>query len=985
MKNHFNQHHHPVHKARFVAVKQTLRVITFTVALVFLFSCASAAGSIASSGLGKATDPIPFMENARTGVLPSGLRYYLLENTQPEGRAYLTLAVDAGSVLETEEERGLAHFVEHMAFIRTARFGRLELLNYLRSLGMRFGPEVNASTSFNETVYGIEVPVETGPDGRKMVPGTALAVIDDWSRNIIFDSEDVDGERLVVLEEYRYRALNANGRIQMEMLPLLFRGSIYADRLAIGLPAVIENTPAERIEAFYKKWYRPENMAIIIVGDFDAAYLEATLTEHFPSDKTAYPALSGGAGTPASFPATQLPTFTRPRLTLSAPKKGSFESLVLTDSELTFSAIELYWKRKAEPVRGNLAYFRTYMIDNLVDIMLSLRFDEAGTKPETPYIAANVGRASPDNSTQFYYLSAIAKTGLTRESLRELFLVRETLSRYGFTEGEAETAKASLLSNLEQMAAEKNRQHSNNFVNAFTEHFLSSEPVPDLEWQLEAARRLLPGITLKEINKTVKGYFADDDITVIIGAPETEAASLPGKAEIKAMSDEMRITKIAAPVSTSRGDALLSFVPAPGSIVSETIDSETGAICIMLSNGAELILKETRNRNSEVSLYAQARGGHLNAPPESVVSARLAADMLSASGLGPHTRAELTRLLMDKQASLSFWTQDYLRGFTGAAAVKDLQTLFELLYLSFTQPRMDVDAVQSLLDQYRSGLAFQENDPNAVMEREIFRTIYGNPLLHPLEAADLDKVDLNDVVVFVSACLNPADYVFVIAGNLDLPLLRSLAETYLASIPQGDAFNQWADIDPMRPSDTTREIRKGMEERSTVYMGWFSPQTYSEEKNAAVSVLTEYLDIQLIDELREKLNGVYAVAPRVLISPIPRGELTGEAIFFCDPGRVPELTAAVKEEFLKVARGEIKTDVLVKAIEATIQGHEGSIQQNSYIANSYADSVVIFRAPLSRLDNRPALYRAVSLADLQRTAAELVGGSFVQFFLYPET
>ena len=971
MKNHFIQHYQVVRKARFAAVKQALWVITIAAALLFLFSCASAGRSIASSGLGKATDPIPFMENARTGVLPSGLRYYLLENTQPEGRAYLTLAVDAGSVLETEDERGLAHFVEHIAFLRTARFGKLELLDYLRSLGMRFGPEVNASTSFNETVYGIEVPVEVGSDGRRKVPDMALAVIDDWSRSIIFDSEDVDSERLVVLEEYRYRARNANGRIQQEMLPLLFRGSIYADRLPIGLPAVIENAPAERLEAFYKKWYRPENMAIIIVGDFDTAHLEATLTEHFPAEKAAYPQQ------------TTLTTFTRPRPTLSAPKKGSFESLVLTDSELTYSAIELYWKRKAEPVRQDLAYFRSYIISNLVDIMLSLRFDEASTKPETPYIAANVGRASPDNSTRFFYLSAIAKTGLTRESLRELFLVRETLSRYGFTEGEAETARAFLLSNLEQTVAEN--QHSNNFVNAFTEHFLSGEPAPDMEWQFDAARRLLPGITLKEINKAVKGYFTDDDITVIIGAPDAEASSLPGKSEIKAMSDEMRKMKISAPVSASRGDSLLSFVPAPGSIVSETIDSETGAIRILLSNGAELILKETRNRNSEVSLYAQARGGHLSASPESAVSARLAADMLGASGLGPHTRAELTRLLMDKQASLSFWTQDYLRGFTGAASVKDLQTLFELLYMSFTQPRMDVDAVQALLDQYRSNLVFQENNPDAVLEREIYRTISGNPLLHPMEIADLDKVDLNDVVAFVTACLNPADYVFVIAGNIDLPLLRSLAETYLASIPRGDAFNQWANIDPMRPQDTTREIRKGMEERSTVYMGWFSPQPYSEEKSAAVSVLTEYLDIQLIDEIREKLNGVYAVAPRILISPIPRGELTGEAIFFCDPGRVPELTAAVKEEFLKVARGEIKADVLAKAIEVVIQSHEGSIQQNSFIANNYADSVVIFGAPLSRLDNRPALYRAISTADLQKTAVELTGGSFVQFSLYPES
>jgi len=956
--------------------KRQFRNVTIIMAvlagLFLLFSCASASRSIASSGLGRATDPIPFMENARTGVLPSGLRYYLLENTQPEGRAYLTLAVDAGSVLENENERGLAHFVEHMAFLRTERFGKLELLNYLRSLGMRFGPEVNAYTSFNETVYGIEVPVETGPDGRKRVPDTALAVIDDWSRAIIFDGEDVDGERLVVLEEYRYR-LGAQERINRQVYPLLFRGSIYADRLPIGLPEVIESAPPERLEGFYRKWYRPENMALIIVGDFDTAYLESTLTDHFPADKAAYPALAGASS-----------RFTRPRFTMSGPKKGNFESLVLTDSELTYSRMDLYWKMKSQPKAANLATYRESVIDYLIDIMLSLRFDEATTKPETPYIAAGGWHSSYDNSTRFYTLAAIAKTGFTKETLREVFLIRETLSRYGFTDDEVETAKAYHISNLEQAVDEKDRHHSNNFVSFFTEHFLSGEPVPGDEWELDAAQRLLPGITLKEINAAVKAYFADDDLTVIISAPDAEAASLPGNAEIKALSDEMKRATVAAPVTASRADALLSVVPTPGSIVSETTDSETGAIRMMLSNGAELILKDTRNRNSEVSLYAQARGGTMSVSPEDDVSASLAADMLSVSGLGALTQPELTRFLMDKQASLSFWTQNYLRGFSGSAAVKDLQTLFEMIYLSFTQPRMDAEAIEALLDQYASMLMFQENDPNSVFNREIYRTTYGNPRFYPLELNDLAKVDPDAAMDFVRACLNPADYVFVIVGNIDLPLIRSLAQTYLASIPRGASFNQWADIDPQRPQDTTKEVRKGMEERSTVYLTWFSPQTYTEEKSAAMSVLTEYMDIQLIDEIREKLNGVYGVSAGVSITPMPRGELVGEAYFVCDPVRVPELTAAVKEEFLKVSRGEISADVLTKAIEALIQSQEESIQRNNYIANSYANSAVIFRGPLSRLDNRPAMYRAVTNADLQRAAADLVGGSFVQLVLYPE-
>ena len=494
------------------------------IAILAVFSCAGGAKSISSGGLGKAgfakaTDPVPFMENARTGILPSGLRYYLLENAMPEGRAFLTLAVNAGSVLETEEERGLAHFVEHMAFNGTVRFPGLELVNYLRSLGMRFGPEVNAYTSFDATVYGIEVPVETGPDGRKIIPDKALAVIDDWSWGITFESESVDNERLVILEEYRTR-LGARERINRQMFPLLFRGSPYAERLPIGLPEVIENAPAQRLKDFYKKWYRPENMAVIIVGDFDAAFLEARLAEHFP--------VRPGDDAP----------FYRPRHDLRNPIKGSFETLIITDSELSRSRVDLYWKRKAEKSRGDLASYREGIIDYLTATMLSLRFEEAAAKPETPYIYAGGGMLNYGYSSRFYVLVAQAKTGTVRDSLRELLLARESLSRHGFTQDETEIAKASLVSYMEQAVSEKDNQHSNTHISSFTRHFLRGETVPDVEWEEEAVNRLLPGIALSEINRAVKNYFSDDDLTAIITAPEAEKESLPTNEEIRGMAAE---------------------------------------------------------------------------------------------------------------------------------------------------------------------------------------------------------------------------------------------------------------------------------------------------------------------------------------------------------------------------------------------------------------------------------------------------------------
>jgi len=937
--------------------------------IAFAMSCAGGA-KISSSGLGKASDLVPFMENARTGTLPSGLRYYLLENSQPEGRAFLTLAVNAGSVLENEDERGLAHFVEHMAFNGTTRFAKSELINYLRSLGMRFGPEINAYTSFDETVYGIEVPVETGAGGQKTVPDMALAVLDDWCHSITFDSEEVDKERLVVMEEYRAR-LGAQERVSRQIYPVIFKGSPYADRLPIGLPEIIENAPAERLEGFYKKWYRPENMAVIIVGDFDTEYLEKTLTDHFQND---WPSLEG----------LNKKGFNRPRYDLAAPKKGSLVPLILTDSELTETSIELYWKQKAEKRQPNLADYRETVIDYLVNTMLSLRFQEATAKSETPYVWGGSGWANYGYSSRFYALAAQAKTESARDTLRELFLIKESLSRYGFTQNETEIAKASLISDMEQMVAENDRQNSNIYVNAFTRHFLTGESVPDLEWELMAIKSLSPGITLSEINKRVKGYFSGDDLTVLITAPDAEKGSLPTDSEIKKIAAEIKKAKISPPAAGNSQGELLDKTPNPQPIVSETTDSETGAIRWKLGNGAEVILKETKNKNSELSFYAQARGGTLSASDETAVSAFLAAEMLNASGLGPYSRAELTKALLDKQVSFSFWTQNYLRGFQGGAAVKDLKTLFEMLYLSFTQPRFDPEAVKALMDQYRSSLAFRDNDPNAVFQKEIRRTINSNPRFYPLEKEDLEKVDSGKALDFIKSCLNPGDYTFVFAGSLDIPLLRSLTETYLASIPASAPFNAWSEQEAGRPANTVKEVRKGREERSTVYMSWYSPQPYSEEKNAAVLVLSEYLEIRFIDEIREALGGVYSVSSTVSLSTIPKGELSGGVSFYCDPKRVEELVSAVKEEFIKVSGGNIDSGVLQKAIEALIKEQEESIQSNLYMAQSYANSVVIYRSPLSRLDKRPDLYRAVKAADIQKVAQDLVGGSSVRLTLYPE-
>ena len=701
------------------------------------------AGIGAFGGLGKPSDPVPVMEKLRSGTLPSGLRYLILENTMPEQRAYLTLAVNAGSVLETEDERGLAHFVEHMAFNGTARFPEAELINYLRSLGMRFGPEINAYTSFDETVYGIEVPVETDEAGVRRIPDMALAVLDDWTRAITFAPADVDDERAVIMEEYRSR-LGAMERIMRQVLPVQLRGSPYAERIPIGLPEVIQGAPASRLEGFYKKWYKADNMALIFVGDFDGAALEASLTKHF------------------LIPAPAAPT-QRPQYDLPLPKKGNVETLILTDPELTAAHVSLYYKRGREAVRNDLSYYRSEIIDILIDHMLAFRFEDQSTKPETPYIWADAGKVRYGASSRFYVMVAETKTGAVEEGLAELLRTKETMLRYGFTEAELKIAANSLVSNLRNAVLEKDRQESDRYIYYLTSYFLEGGNFADVEWELDAVQKLLPHISTADIAAAIKDYFSPGDLQVQIFAPEAEKASLPTEARIKQMVRESARMKIAPPAPDGAvEEGFLSETPARGEVVSQTLDSETGAAVWDLSNGAKVILKSTQNRNDEIILHAMARGGTSSAAPEDDVSASLAAEMAQVSGLGPYSRPEMMRKLADKQVSLGYGVSSYYRNFRGSATTEDLKTLFEMLYLSFTDPRIDTEAVNAMLDQLRSSLALQDEDPDNVFADEVTRTIYSDhPRFQPLKLADLSRANIDRAFDFIRRGLNPADYTFV--------------------------------------------------------------------------------------------------------------------------------------------------------------------------------------------------------------------------------
>ncbi|MDR2739323.1 MAG: insulinase family protein [Treponema sp.] len=948
-------------------MKLTIKKLCVCLAVFVFISCASDTKAKIESygGLGQPTDPVPFMSAARTGTLPNGLRYYILENQKPENRVYLTLAVNAGSVLEEENERGLAHFVEHMAFNGTTRFPESELINYLRSLGMRFGPEVNAYTSFDQTVFGIEVPTELDGMGIKRIPAKALEVIDDWTRAITFAPADVDDERLVIMEEYR-SSLGAVERIQQKLIPIIFEGSPYAERLPIGLPEIIQGAPPGRLENFYKTWYRPDNMAIILVGDFDGTKVEAELSACFTAPAPAAP-------------------LNHPYYDLPPPKKGNFSAAVITDPELPFTRIDLYYKRTPQALQGDLASYRQGVIDNLISRMLSLRFDEAATKPETSYIWAGAGNQRYGKSSRYYIMAAQAKTGSVEAALRELLREKESMVRYGFTEVEIDRVKRSLVSDLEQMVSERDRQESNEYVWDFTNHFLNGQNAADITWESEAVKKLLPGIGVKDIQRTVRDYFAANDLRAFLVSPEADAASLPTEKQIRTLVAESRRAKIAPPEAAVFTDELIGEDPRPGTINSESRDP-SGAIIWELSNGAKVILRETRNRNNEIVLYGVAPGGTTSVPKAEYISASLAAEMMEASGIGPYSRPELIKKLADKQVSVSFWTSSYLRGLQGSATIGDIKTLFEMIYLGFTDPRIDPAAVTAMLDQYRTSLAQRNEDPDSVFTDEIIRIIYGNnPWFKPMELADLSRVDRELAAKFLKESLNPADYTFVFTGNIDVAAMRTYTETYLASIPPGEISRKtWTDPGIIRPGKTERLIYKGKEERSLVFLGWYAPAPYSEAAGTAAGVLSEYLDILLTEEIREKLGGVYSVSVSSTLTPFPAGELDLQVYFACDPKRAVELSAAIEDLFKGLAAGTVNGDILNKSREAMKKNWEISMESNSFIARNYANFSAFLNLPFSRLDLRPELYDAVNAADLQQTMTRILQQGPVRGILYPE-
>ena len=918
------------------------------------------------AGLGRPSDPLPLRKDIRAGSLPSGLRYFILEHPRPANRASLRLVVNTGALHEEDHELGIAHFVEHMAYWGTKRFPQEELSKCLRTQGIM----ANAATGLNCTVYKLETPVEMSGRETKSIPPSALAILDEWSRTVTFNPQWLEKERLIIIEEHR-RKQGPKERVRQEWLSDLLRGSRFNKRNPIGDMDIIKALTVCDLESFYKKWYRADNMALIFVGDFDGAALEASLTEHFLIEKPAVP--------------TPQPVFD-----LAPAGKESLETLTFTDGQLTSTSIRLCYRMEGRP-KENLAGLRKRLIHTLISRMMRARLKDSEAKADSSLHKTFAKRKSFGASSQFLIMeSGIKRRGDTGKSLEELLS-----SCRGFSESEIAFAKEAFLSDARYvLLQEKDRKESKDLVKSLIDCYSNGTVMGSPEWSINACQHLLCGINARSINNAARKILYRSDAHVFIFAPESEKETLPDDARIREYVSHRARKKpgTQGPEKILETHSLLhSCIPQKGKVEKETAAGESGAVIWELGNGAHVVLKPTEYMSGSIALSAHAKGGSSCVPHTEIISAKIAFEMMKASGQGSWTHGGLSKYLALRKVTYSYRSGKYSRSLTASCMADDPAPLFELLHLHFTDPQIESEAVKAKIDSTRTAIALRGNNPNLVFQNEVKQILYGgHPLYKPLELADLDTIDAGTMRSFVRRALNPADFTFVFTGNLSPQLMRPCVETYIASIPPGETnWNTWTEIELTRPQKSRKHFYIGAEKRSTVYMAWFSRLPFNGESRIAIRLLEKYLSKILLDYIREYLGGVYSIKVKIEgleYAPLQHDrDLVLSVLFHCDPLRAGELSDAAARVLEKLASTRAPLDFTTTVKSLRLDAEE-MLRDNAFIAREYAHSFLWNgNLDFSLIHTINRSISAVTDADIQSILGGFLRNGPVEMVLMPIT
>ena len=905
--------------------------------------------------------PLPLDPAVRTGTLANGLTYYVRENREPRDRAELRLAVDAGSVLEEDDQRGLAHLLEHMAFNGTEAFPEQELVRYLESTGMRFGPDVNAYTSFDETVYMLQVPTDSADTFE-----TGLDVLRQWAGDVTITEEEVAKEKGVVLEELRL-GRGASGRVRDVQFPVIFQGSRYAERLPIGDEETLQNATAGRLRDFYEDYYRPDLMAVVVVGDVDADAVVAQIEGRF-----------GDLENPSSAPE---------RAGYTVPGHGETLVTIATDPELPQAQVQVLLKREPETARTEADYRRTVTV-SLFNAMLNARLDELRQQADPPFAFAFAGLGGGLRTVDFAQMIAIVQGSGALRGLEAVLTEAERVRRFGFTEGELERAKAETLNGLDRALAERDQTPSRAYAGALVDYDLEGSPALGVDDRDRLTRRSLPGITLADVDALADELLEEQNRVVALALPEVEGGVAPTEAEVRAVLAAVAAADLEPYQDAVAEGPLVPTPPAPGR-VTETENLGEGVTAWTLANGVRVLLKPTDFQNDEVLLSGFSPGGSSLLDLDTYRATQFADAVVGSSGAGAFSSTELQKKLAGQTVSVRPFLSEREEGVRGQASPDDLETALQLVYLTMTAPRRDEDAFAATLQQVRTFLDNAGATPQKAFSDTLSVTLTSDhPRRQPLTLATLDAADLDaSVATLRDRFADADDFTFVMVGAFEPDAVRPLVETYLGGLPTLPRTDEPEDIMVDRPDGVVRKtVYRGVEPQARVQVVFHGPlDAYSDETSADLQALGRVLETTLRETLREDLGGTYSVRVQGSADREPRPEYSVSVGFGADPARVDELVAAVFADVAALKADGPEARLVQNVREGARREAQTALRQNGYWLGVLTEAARYDRA-VDAVLARPALLEAATAASVQEAARRYLDtGRYVQVVLLPET
>lgn len=880
----------------------SLRRLFASVAVIL---AASAIAPVMNSQELPAIPKLPLDTAVRYGVLPNGLTYYIRHNERPKGQADFYIAQKVGSILEEENQRGLAHFLEHMCFNGTENFPGNSLIDYLESVGVKFGANLNAYTSIDETVYNIT----NVPTDRKGVQDSVLLILHDWADGLLLDPEEIDKERGVIHEEWR-RSMVGQMRILEKLLPEMYPGSRYGHRLPIGTIDVIDNFKPQEIREYYETWYRPDQQGIIVVGDIDVDYIEGKIKELFSP--------------------IQMPENPKERVYLPVEDTPGTIFAIGTDPEQGSAIVELMFKQDALPreFKGTQMEIVQDYLEGLIVSMLNERLNDISNNPDSPFAAASAGMGDyvVSKTKNAFEINGLPKDGDVKPVLSAIYREALRASKGGFTQGEYDRAKAKYMANLENQYNNRNNVESGTYVRQYIRNFIDGDAATDIETKWNMMQQIAPMIPLQLINQGASQLVTPDNRVVLVLLPEADGFPVPTPEELQAVMNAVDAEEIEAYVDEMRTDPFIPELPSPGTITSETTLEQWDAKELTLSNGVKVIVKPTKFKDDEILIQAQALGGIELLNPADSSSIVFMPYALQNLGYGSYTDSDVSKYLAGKKVMLSQSFQFYQRSLEVNTTPKDLQTAFEVIYNYFTAANLDENEFNSMVSTISSVLANQEAQPQYQFSKTLTNTLFKDSRQHMLTTEAVQKADREKIVEMIRQLTsNAADYTFVIVGNVNIETLKPLLEQYVATLPSDPAnitalqMNAAYEIG-LGNDVTTAQVPMQTEQ---TYVGIFVPaqMEYTAKDRALASIASQILSKRLIETVREEIGATYSISAlgrmeRPAINNVifqtafpMKPEMKEEVLTFIQ-GQFNDMTGNVNdEEFNKVIEYMVKTAI----------------------------------------------------------------------------